>query len=626
MASGALPADPQLEQAAWELDPLVEGEGQDGARRQLAEALELARAFAERYAGNVEQLDVAALEEAMRQLERIEELVGRAGTYAGLRFAVDTSEPANGALLQEVQERGAEIQTTLLFFELEWAALSAEHAERLLVDERLSFCAHHLRRVRRYRDHLLSEPEEKILAEKSVTGASAWSRLFEEHTSAIEVELSGGKVALDVALSQLFSPDRELRRGVAEAVTDALAPGLRTRAFIFNTLLADKAIDDRLRRYPNWLAARNLSNEASDESVAALVEAVRARYELPQRWYRLKARLLGLERLADYDRMAAVTQDEVTFTFSQAREIVLDCYFSFSPELGAVAQRFFDERWIDAPVRPAKRGGAFCASAVPAVHPYVLLNYTSRRRDVLTLAHELGHGVHFALAAKQGIFHQGTPLTLAETASVFGETIVFGRLLEQDSSARSRLALLAEHIEGQIATVFRQIAMNRFEQLAHTERRERGELSVERLGELWADSQAEMLGDSVQITDGYRSWWSYVPHFIGSPGYVYAYAYGQLLALSVYERYEQRGAELVPRYLELLGAGGSRSPEELGRIVGVDLADPGFWDAGLALVERQLSAAEEAAEAALGAPSEAAAGALGTSSEAAAGASSSASE
>ena len=248
-------------------------------------------------------------------------------------------------------------------------------------------------------------------------------------------------------------------------------------------------------------------------------------------------------------------------------------------------------------MRPAKRGGAFCASAVPSAHPYVLLNYTSRRRDVLTLAHELGHGVHFALAARQGIFHQGTPLTLAETASVFAETIVFGRLLAEDSTPASRLALLAENLEDTIATVFRQVAMNRFEDLVHTARREQGELSVQRFGELWAESQAELLGDSVQLTDGYRSWWSYVPHFIGSPGYVYAYAYGQLLALSVYQRYEQQGPELVPRYLEMLAAGGSRSPEELGQIVGIDLADPGFWDAGLDLVERQFEEAEAAAEA-----------------------------
>ncbi len=589
------PTDPELEQAAWDLNPLVDGEGEAGVERQLADALARAEAFAERYAGKLAKLDGPGLAQAMHELAAIHDNVSRAGTYAALRFSTDTADPTRGALLQRVQELGTSIETKLLFFDLEWAALGDEEAQRLVQGEELEFARHHLENVRRYREHLLSEPEEKVMAEKSVTGSNAWARLFEELTSAIEVELPGEKVALDVALSRLALADREVRRSTAESVTVALAPGLRTRGYVFNTLLADKATDDRLRHYPNWLAARNLANEASDESVQALIAAVRARYELPQRWYRLKARLLGVERLADYDRMAAVTADEVTFTYAQACELVQDCYASFSPELGELVGRFYNERWIDAPVRPGKRGGAFCASATPAVHPYVMLNYTARRRDVLTLAHELGHGVHFALAARQGIFHQGTPLTLAETASVFGETIVFGRLLEEDSSPQSRLALLAENLEGAIATVFRQVAMNRFEELAHTARREQGELSVERLGELWAESQAEMLGDSVEITEGYRTWWSYIPHFINTPGYVYAYAYGQLLALSVYQRYEQQGPDFVPRYLEMLAAGGSRSPQELGAIVGVDLADPGFWDAGLDLIERQLQDAEAAA-------------------------------
>ncbi|MGA2452974.1 MAG: M3 family oligoendopeptidase [Solirubrobacteraceae bacterium] len=593
----AEPTDPELQATAWDLEPLVEGEGEDGVERRLGEALTRAQAFAAGHAGKLDELDSAGLREAMSELAEIYELVARAGYYAALRFSTDTADPANGALLQSVQEQETAIQTTLLFFELEWAALSDERAEQLLAGEGLDFCAHHLRNVRRYREHLLSEPEEKILTEKSLTGASAWTRLFEELTSAIEVDVEGEQVALDVALSRLQFADPDVRRTTAEAVTAALAPGLRTRAFLFNTLLADKATDDRLRRYPHWLAARNLANEASDESVQALIEAVRGRYEIPRRWYRLKAKLLGVERLADYDRMASVTEDEVSYPFAHAREIVLDCYSSFSPELGALVKRFFDERRIDAPVRPGKRGGAFCAAAVPSVYPYVLLNYTSRRRDVLTLAHELGHGVHFALAARQGVYHQSTPLTLAETASVFGETIVFGRLLEEDTTPASRLALLAENLEDTIATVFRQVAMNRFEDLVHTNRREQGELSVERLGELWTESQSEMFCDSVELTEGYRTWWSYIPHFIGSPGYVYAYAYGQLLALSVYERYEQTGAELVPRYLEMLAAGGSRTPEELGAIVGVDLADPGFWTAGLDLVERQLQEAEAAAEA-----------------------------
>jgi len=517
-----------------------------------------------------------------------------------LSFSENTADPRRGALLQRMQEKATAIETRLLFFDLEWAALDDARAEELLATDGLEFANHYLRTARRYRPYLLSEPEEKILAEKQLTGRGAWTRLFEEQASSIEVDLGDGadgqdRVPLEVALSRLFSPARDVRRHAAERVTAALEPGLRVRGYVLNTLMADKMVDDRLRGYPHWLASRNLANEASDESVQALIDAVRSRSELPRRWYRLKARLLGVDRLCDYDRMAAVTQEGERVEWDRARATVLESYTAFSPRLGELAERFFDERWIDAPVRPAKRGGAFCAYTVPSVHPYLLLNYTYQRRDVLTLAHELGHGVHAALGAGQGIFHMATPLTMAETASVFGETLVFGRLLEQASTPESRLALLAESIEGSIATVFRQVSMNRFEHLAHTERREAGELSVDRIGDLWAASQEELLGDAVEVTEGYRSWWSYVPHFINPPGYVYAYAYGQLLALAVYGRYEELGDAFVPAYLELLSAGGSRSPEELGTIVGVDLADPGFWDKGLALVERQLDAAEAAA-------------------------------
>jgi oligoendopeptidase F len=588
--------DPELESVAWNLEDLLEGRTVDDL---LDEAQQRADAMAERYTGKVAELDRAGLVAAMRELEVLQDLVGRAGHYASLAFSVDTADPEIGAMMQRVQEKGTAIETRLIFFELEWAAVDEDRAEELLAEEELEFVRHYLRTVRRYRPHLLTEPEEKIMAEKALSSSSSWNRLFAEQASAIRVELpdEAEPASLEIALSRLHSPDREIRRTSAEAVTAALQPGLRTRAFIFNTLLADKMVDDRLRRYPHWLASRNLSNEASDESVEALVGAVRKRYELARRWYRLKAQLLGLDRLADYDRMAAVTQDDVTVGWTEARDLVQDSYSGFSADLGNLVQRFFDEGWIDAPVRENKRGGAFCAYAVPSVHPYVMLNYTARRRDVLTLAHELGHGVHAALGGTQGIFHMATPLTLAETASVFGETIVFGRLLDQAETPESRLSLLAESIEGSIATVFRQVAMNRFEHLVHTARREQGELSVDRFNELWQESQEEMLGDAVEVTDGYRSWWSYVPHFINTPGYVYAYAYGQLLALSVYARYEEEGEGFVDSYLQLLSAGGSRSPEELGQIVGIDLADPGFWDRGLDLVERQLEAAEEAARA-----------------------------
>jgi oligoendopeptidase F len=579
---------------AWDLEPLVDGKGEAGVDEMLDDADRVAASVAERR-GTVGELDAAGLASAMRELASLAELVGRAASYASLRFAADTTDPGRGALLQHVEERATAINTKVLFFDLEWAAVPDDRAAELLADEQLTFCRHYLAAARRYRPHLLTEPEELVMTEKAVTGRSAWSRLFSELTSTISVDLDGGRVSLEGALSRLSSPDRSERHAAADAVTDALEPGLRTRAFVFNTLLADKAIDDRLRKYPHWLASMNLDNEASDESVRALVAAVQARYDIPQRWYALKARVLGLDRLADYDRMASVADEESEFGWREARELVLDAYGSFSSELEGAAHRFFDEAWIDAPVRPGKRPGAFCAYTVPSQHPYLLLNWTGRRRDVLTLAHELGHGLHAYLARDQGVFQQTTPLTLAETASVFGETVTFGRLLEATSDPSARLALVAESIEGQIATVFRQTAMNRFEDRVHTERRGVGELSVDRFGELWHETQTEMLGDTVELTPGYRTWWSYIPHFIGTPGYVYAYAYGQLLALSVYRTYEKRGADFVPQYLELLRSGGSRTPDELGRIVGVDLGDPGFWDGGLAIVEQQLVAAEAAA-------------------------------
>ncbi|HKQ17848.1 MAG TPA: M3 family oligoendopeptidase, partial [Solirubrobacterales bacterium] len=563
-----------------------------------------AEQFAADLEGRVGELDGAGLIDAMERLAGISDLVGRALNFAHLRFAADTETPAVGALLQRSTERATRIQTRLLFFELEWVAIDDERAEELLATEGLDFCRHHLRMERRYRPHLLTAPEERIVTELSPTGRGAWGRLFDELTSAIRVELPDAEeeVALDVALARLFDPERERRREAAEAVTAALEPGLRTRAYVFNTLLQDKATMDRLRSYPHWLATRNLSNEASDESVRALVEAVRNRNELARRWYRTKAKLLGIERLADYDRMAVVGADTEQVGWDEGREIVLTTFESVSPRMSGIAEQFMERSWIDVPPRPAKRGGAFSSSTVPSVHPYVLLNWTGRRRDVTTLAHELGHGIHQYLAREQGVFHQNTPLTVAETASVFAEELVLGRLLDQAADARSRLNLLAESMEGQIATVFRQIAMNRFEDRVHNVRRDEGELSVERFGELWAETQTELLGDSVEVTDGYRSWWSYVPHFIGSPGYVYAYAYGQLLALSVYRLYQDRGEELVPSYLEMLASGGSRSPEDLAAIVGVDLTDPGFWDSGLDLVAEQLDAAEAAAEEVLAEP------------------------
>src|SRR5919198_515409 len=367
--------DPQLAEATWDLEPLVGGEGEHGVLARLEEAVANAQALNQRYAGTLDAIDGAGLAGLMGGIAEVHELAGRAGAYAALHFAADTSDPARGALMQKVRERSTDIQTALLFVELQWAALPDERAEELLAAEGLDRCRHYLRTVRRYRPYLLSEPEERILAEKQVTSSSAWSRLFAEHTSAIEVELPGGdgaepqRTPLDVALGRLASPDRTVRRTAAEAVTSALQPGLRTRAYIFNTLVHDKAVEDRLRGYPTWLSARNLANEVSDESVQALVAAVRGRYEIPQRWYRLKADILGLDRLADYDRSSEIGVEDERVPWSAARETVLESFAPFSSELERLASRFFEERWIDAPARPGKRGGGFFAPTLPPQHP-----------------------------------------------------------------------------------------------------------------------------------------------------------------------------------------------------------------------------------------------------------------
>ncbi|MGA0036537.1 MAG: M3 family oligoendopeptidase, partial [Ilumatobacteraceae bacterium] len=555
----------------------------------------------QQFKGTIANITSDDLFEMMSMLSEASELLSRAGHYTTLKFSENTADPEIAAEMQSINEQSNSVGTKLLFIDLEWAEVSDERSRELLAESRFDFCRHHLENLRRYQPHQLSEAEETVLSETSLAGASAWVRLFEEHTSAIEVHLPeslGGTVSLMSALSHLHAPNTSTREQSAAAVSAALEPGLRTRAFIYNTLLLDKSIDDRIRKYPTWITSRNMANEASDESVQALIDAVVSRFDIPQRWYSLKAQVLGVPRLRDFDRMASVAESDTSIGWQEGSAVVREAYASFSPELAGIVGRFIDEQWIDAPVRPGKRGGAFCAYAVPSHHPYVLLNWTSTPRDVATLAHELGHGVHGYLAREQGIFHQSTPLTLAETASVFGETVTNNRLLAMLDDPGERFALLASTLEDSIATVFRQVAMNRFEDACHTERREVGELSVERFGDLWASTQHAMLGDSVEITEGYRNWWSYIPHFIATPGYVYAYAYGQLLALSVYAKFEAQGDSFVPNYLNMLRAGGSMKPEQLTAMVDCDLTDPGFWSAGLDIVEQQLVRATEAAQAA----------------------------
>src|SRR4051812_14854330 len=584
------------EDVRWDLTHLYRDPEGEEIHDDLIAAEQMAEGLRGRLHGRVAELDAAGLADAVDELQVMQEKVEKAQTYAYLNFATDTADPERGAFLQHVEEHATQVATEVLFFELEWAAVPDEKATQLLADPALETWEHFLRAVRRFRPHLLTEPEEKLVTEKAVTGRSAWVRLFTQVTDSVTVDLDGEKANLEQALARLYSPDREVRQKTGRAVTAGLQPGLPVRTYILNTILADHALDDRLREYSSWIAARNLGNEISDDTVQALVDAVTSRYDIPARWYRLKGRLLGIDELNEHDRYAPLTPDEAEVGWEEARETVLDAYRSFSPEMADIAAEFFDG-YIDAPAKPGKQGGAFAHPAVPSAHPYVMLNYTGRRRDVMTLAHELGHGVHQVLANRLGLFNASTPLTLAETASIFGETVTFGRILSAEREPKPRLALLGGRIEDIAASIFRQIAMNRFEDAVHNARRREGELSPDVIAGHWIDTQRAMFGDSLTITDEYRSWWSYIPHFIHTPGYVYAYAFGNLLALAVYARYEKEGDSFVPSYLQLLSAGGSDTPDELGRLVGVDLSDPNFWSAGLQVVDELVSEAESLAAA-----------------------------
>ncbi len=579
------------EDVQWDLSDLYDGGDDPRIEHDVEQTEAAAAAFRERYYGRVAELSPAELKEAIEERERIESLFTRAIYYAHLWFSTDMNDAPRGALVARLTEKGAAVDTQLLFFGLELAALEDEPADAHLESDELESWRHRLRTIRKFRPYVLTEPEEKILTEKSVSGFAAWDRLYDELLGAIKVDLDGDEIGFEEAMAKLYSPDRDLRRRASEAVTEALAPGLRTRTFVFNTIAVDKSIDDRLRGYETWISARNLSNDTTDEAVEALVDAVVGRYDVIQRYYTLKAKLLGLDRLAFYDRMAPLAEDTTQVEWSEAKQLVLDAFADFSSETGDVVARFFRENWIDAPPRDGKRPGAFCATNVPGVHPYVFLNYTGDRRSVLTLAHELGHGLHGYLAQPLGFFNASSPLTTAETASVFGEALTFKRLLAIEEDPQRRLNLLAGRIEDSIATVYRQIAMNRFEDAVHTWRREQGELSTDTFEELWLQSQRQMFGDSVD-TDGYATWWSYIPHFIGTPGYVYAYSYGYLFALSIFRKYELEGEAIVEPYLDLLRSGGSKPPEDLAEMVGLDLTDRKIWDAGIDALAAELDEAE----------------------------------
>ncbi len=583
------------EEVRWDLTDLYASPAHLDA--DLAEVERAATALAERYRGQLAALDADALAAALADLAEVHDRAGRAYTYAYLAWSTDTEDPARGALLQRVREAYTRVGQSLLFVDVEWARLDLGHAQQLVETPALASYRHYLELKTAAREHVLSEPEEAILAEKAVTGWSAWNRFFDETLGAARFVVRGEALPLQQATSKLHDPDRRLRRDVQTGVTEGLETLQRPLTYVFNTILADKASADRLRGYDTWISSRNESNETDDASVQALVEAVTGRYDLVARFYRLKRQLLGLDELRDYDRYAPTGETTTVVTWDDARQIVTSAYGDFDAEMGGIVDRFFAERWIDAPPEAGKRGGAFSHGAVPSAHPYILMNYTGQLRDVQTLAHELGHGVHQFLAREQGVYHADTPLTTAETASVFGEMLTFQRTLARLGSRADRLALLVEKIDDTMATVFRQVTMNRFEDRIHTHRRERGELTPDDFADHWMSTQSAMYGDSVTLTEGYRRWWSYIPHFVHTPGYVYAYAFGELLVLALYARYQSEGPGFAREYRDLLAAGGSDWPHVLVGKLGIDLRDPGFWDRGLDAIEVLVAEAERLARA-----------------------------
>jgi oligoendopeptidase F len=584
----AMPADENLGSLPeWDLGDLYPGRDSAELQNDLAGLAADANAFQTRYQGRLAALSGAGLGGAVAEYERMQEIAGRVMSYAELLRAGNVADAEIGRFFQTMHEQINAISTELLFFALEINRLEDADLEVKLADPALAHYRPWLRDVRAMRPHQLSDDLEKLLHEKSVAGRAAWVRLFDETIADLRFPIRGRELTEPEAMHLLSEPDAAVRREAALAIGEVLGANARTFALITNTLAKDKEVEDRWRHFARPISSRNLSNFVEDEVVDALIAAVRASYpQLSHRYYRLKARWFGVETLPFWDRNAPLPgDDDRAVLWPEAERTVLGAYRAFSPELAAVGERFFQSRWIDAPVRPGKAPGAFAHPTVPAAHPYLLLNYQGRLRDVMTLAHELGHGVHQVLAAKQGALMADTPLTLAETASVFGEMLTFRALLAQEKEAARRKIMIAGKVEDMINTVVRQIAFATFETRVHDERRE-AELTADRLCGIWLDVQRESLGPALRLDDDYRYYWGYIPHFIHTPFYVYAYAFGDCLVNSLYAVYEDAHGGFAQRYLELLRAGGTLRHKELLAPFGLDASDPAFWSKGLGVVSR----------------------------------------
>ncbi len=589
----------------WKLSDLYPSAESAEYKSDLQKAQTDARAFETKWKGKLETAASRSGDEgigaALKEYEALDDILGRIGSFAGLTYFSDTSNPANGKLYGDAQAKLTDIASHLLFFPLE-----LNRIDDALIDaafEKDALAAHYkpwLVDLRKDKPHQLDDSLEQLFLEKSMTSAAAFNRLFDETMTDLRFEIDGESLPLEPTLNMLQEPDPETRRKAAEALGATFKDNLRVFTLITNTLAKDKEISDRWRKFEDIADSRHLANRVEREVVDALAAAVRDAYpRLSHRYYKMKAKWLGMEQMNYWDRNAPLPDtSNAIIPWGEAKDMVLSAYGAFAPEMADIARRFFDEGWIDAPARPGKAPGAFAHPTVPSAHPYVLVNYLGKPRDVMTLAHELGHGVHQVLAGEQGALMCATPLTLAETASVFGEMLTFRKLLEATTDPRERKAMLARKVEDMINTVVRQIAFYEFERKVHTARKE-GELTSEQIGQLWLSVQEESLGPAIRISEGYETWWTYIPHFIHSPFYVYAYAFGDCLVNSLYAVYQNADEGFQAKYFELLKAGGTKHHSELLKPFGLDATDPSFWSKGLSMIEGlidELEALDEAAK------------------------------
>ena len=586
--------EPIGEMPGWNLGDLYPGGSELAADIKAAE--QGAAAFRETYCGKLDGLareDPSGLATAIAAYEALSDRMGRIGSFAYLNYVTDTADPARAKLFGDAQDKLTAISTQLLFFELEMNRIGDDVMDTALANAGLAHYKPWLTDLRKERPYQLSDELERLFHEKSMTGAAAWSRLFNETLTGLRFDIGGEQYTLEVALNFLMDANPGKRADAAAALAKVFKANARLFTLVMNTLAKDKEISDRWRGFPDVASYRHLANRVEPEVVDALVKAVGDSYpRLSHRYYALKAKWLGMERLNYWDRNAPISRDpEPVIEWSRARATVIEAYRRFSPRMADIAGGFFTKSWIDAPVREGKSPGAFSHPTVPSAHPYIMMNYLGKPRDVMTLAHELGHGVHQVLANEQGALMAYTPLTLAETASVFGEMLTFKALLAQTENVREKKALLAQKVEDKINTVVRQIAFYQFERLVHEARRE-GELTPDRIGEFWLRVQGESLGPAIELNEGYENYWTYISHFVHSPFYVYAYAFGDCLVNSLYAAYERAPEGFEGRYLDMLRAGGTKHHKELLAPFGLDASDPGFWAMGLKVIEDMIAELE----------------------------------